>query len=332
MQSGKIKIALIPDEENWAFGNIAKQIKKHLNDYFDFKIVPFRDYLNNLRQFHREVKYCDILHFFWRDTINNVLPIYSPKFQCGEYKNKIISTAVYDHFFLSKKEIIERRDLFNKTSYYVCSERLKQIYNDIRIYKKPIMVIEDGVDPDLFYPINRYRLRDKEKAPLVIGWVGNSQWQLPYDLKGLKTFIKPAVKQLSESGYSIQGIYCDRNKGYIPHNEMVNYYSKIDILVCMSKTEGTPNPVLEAMACGVPIISTDVGIIPQVFGKKQKEFILEDLSIESLINSILKLYNNRNILWELSEENLKQIRNWYWSKQCLKFKSYFEELAHNLRR
>ncbi|WZB73295.1 glycosyltransferase family 4 protein [Achromobacter xylosoxidans] len=44
---------------------------------------------------------------------------------------------------------------------------------------------------------------------------------------------------------------------------MPAYYNSLDLYVCPSAIEGTPNPVLEAMACGVPVISTDVGIVPK---------------------------------------------------------------------
>ncbi|MPM31484.1 hypothetical protein SDC9_78039 [bioreactor metagenome] len=76
----------------------------------------------------------------------------------------------------------------------------------------------------------------------------------------------------------------------------------------------------------LPVISTDVGIVPQAFGPRQKEFILKERSVGALTQAILRLYENRELLWELSEENLRQIQNWHWSKQCLKFKAYFEML------
>jgi len=82
---------------------------------------------------------------------------------------------------------------------------------------------------------------------------------------------------------------CEVFDAYIPHTEMVNCYSKIDLYVCTSKIEGTPNPILEAMACGVPIISTDVGIVPQVLGPKQSEFILTERSVHGLKRAIHRL-------------------------------------------
>ncbi|WP_312583940.1 glycosyltransferase, partial [Staphylococcus aureus] len=78
----------------------------------------------------------------------------------------------------------------------------------------------------------------------------------------------------------------DRQLGFIPHDEMVKYYSQIDVYVCPSKIEGTPNPVLESMACGVPVISTDVGVVKDAFGEMQKEWILPVRSKDTLIDKL----------------------------------------------
>lgn len=326
--TNKIKIALIPDEEKWAFGNIARQMRKNLHKYYEFIIVPYDKYLYSPDEFCNKVKDCQILHFFWRDTIQDMQLNKSSSWDL--IKDKIISSAVYDHLLLSQNEIYERKELFQNINYYVCSERLKQIYDTIDGFNKPIMIIEDGVDPSLFYPLKTERFTSYRKSPLKIGWTGNSSWDLDYDLKGFQTYIKPAVKLLRKAGYSVRGIYRDRKYRYVPHNKMVHFYSKIDILVCMSLTEGTPNPVLEAMACGVPVITTNVGIVPQVFGEKQKEFILNSRDINSLMSAIIRLYKKRELLQELSQENLTRIKNWYWKKQCKKFKEYFDILASHL--
>ena len=78
------------------------------------------------------------------------------------------------------------------------------------------------------------------------------------------------------------------------------------------------------MACGVPVISTDVGIVPEVFGEKQKEFIIERTK-DALKEKIKEIYNNKNIIKELSEENLKQINEWTWKKKALLYKQFFDE-------
>ncbi|MGG4034633.1 glycosyltransferase [Paenibacillus cisolokensis] len=335
----KAKIALVVDVDYWAFGNIARQIEKHLANDFSFDLISYEecdwDPVKLLFRTHD----CDILHFFWREMIPQVFAeeayanylqdkaVSVSEFMNDYLFNKTLSTSVYDHLFLSEEEIVQRNWIFNQFHYYVCSEKLNEIYQSIQIYPNPKMVIEDGVDQELFYPINPNRFNEFTR-PLVVGWVGNSKWAAEglEDFKGFRTIVKPTVEGLMDQGVQVVGLYCDRVDGFVPHEEMVNYYAKIDVLVCMSKIEGTPNPVLEAMACGVPIITTDVGIVPQVLGPKQKEFIIEERSIDALKEKIIKLVDDRSILKQLSNENLEFVRPWYWENQCKKFKAYFETL------
>lgn len=331
------KIALITDVDYWAFGNIARQIEKNLGDRYELKLISYEDCNWDPVKLLFRTADCDILHFFWREMIpvvaneNNFVEYLKPTgissahFLDDFFHKKILSTSVYDHLFLSPREIEQRENLFNTFNYYVSSEKLNKIYGNISAYPNPLAVIEDGIDETLFYPKNLNRFNNK-KRPLVIGWVGNSKWAAEeVDFKGFVTIVKPTLEALKDEGYLVDSLYCDRVDGFVPHEQMVHYYEKIDVLVCMSLIEGTPNPVLEAMACGVPVISTDVGIVPQVFGDKQQQYIIKRTK-EDLKKVILSLEQNRHELVELSNENLVSIEQWYWSKQCMKFDAYFNEL------
>ncbi len=188
------------------------------------------------------------------------------------------------------------------------------------------MVISDGVDLDLFKMDNLDKFKEiKDNDTIRIGWTGNSKFtdEDGDDLKGLNKIINPAIKELKEEGYKIELVVADRNIKFIPHNEMPKYYNNIDIYICASRTEGTPNTILEAMACGIPIISTDVGIVPEVFGEKQKEFIIERTK-EELKKKIINLVSNKQKFKMLSDENLKQIQKWDWKNQGQKYKEFFK--------
>ena len=171
---------------------------------------------------------------------------------------------------------------------------------------------------------NKFKNFNQQK--LIIGWSGNSKFsdEEDDDLKGLNKIIRPTVEKLIYEGYNIELKIADKNVKLIPHNEMPNYYNNIDVYVCASRTEGTPNTVLEAMGCGIPIISTNVGIVPEVFGTKQSEFIIKREE-EDLIKKIKILYNNKNILEQLSKENLNQIQEWSWEKKSIIFKEFFDK-------
>lgn len=331
----KAKVALIIDSDSWAFANICKQLQLYLNDDFEFKIITFTE-IDNVIKLLLLVQDCNLIHFFWRRQLTllnfenvrayaNDLKVDHKKIYENFMENLNLSTSVYDHLFLDGPSLALNKEIYKlKPNYYVASKKLFDIYSNLPFCSKPLGVLEDGVDLKSFKPINIERLNSVYKRTVVIGWAGNSKWSDDIeDFKGVNSILKPAIEQLTEEGYDIETYFADRAEKMIAHSEMAGYYSKIDLYICTSKIEGTPNPILESMACGIPIISTDVGIVPQAFGEKQKEFILKERSIDCLKNAIKKLIDNPKLFLELSRENLDQIKEWDWSMKALKFKDFF---------
>lgn len=52
--------------------------------------------------------------------------------------------------------------------------------------------------------------------------------------------------------------------GFVPLEELPLLYSGLDFYLCLSRIEGGPYPVMETMSCGVKVISTSVGIVPEL--------------------------------------------------------------------
>ena len=339
----KRKIALIIDRPGWALDNIATQIEEKLSDEFEFKKI-YQDAVDCLAAVLLLAQDCDMIHFLWRplptaindDYTRNFirnLRIDDKEFQNRYLTNKVISVGVYDHFFLDGEDKKVTLKLFSdETSivncYTVSSKLLYQIYNnDSEIIRKPAAIVQDGVDCSLFIPMNLERFENYKNRTIKIGWVGNSKWIIGQseltDLKGIHTIIKPVIQELKDEGYDVELITSDRNDKMIPHSEMPEFYASIDIYVCASLCEGTPNPVLEAMACGVPVISTDVGIVKEVLGEKQKEYILSERSKDCLKNKLKNLLEHLENLNELSNENQEKIKQWDWVVMSEKFRQYF---------
>ena len=218
-----------------------------------------------------------------------------------------ITTSASEHLLISESEAQERVILYNTLAigYTTFSEKLNKILAAIPDYPEPFCNTEDGVDLEFFTPANVERFY-KEKDEIIVGWVGNSKWGGDgIDHKGIETIIEPVIQSLREEGYSVRGHYADRHVKWIPHSEMNDYYNSIDIYVCASDIEGTPNPVMEAMACGLPIISTNVGIVPDVFGSFQQEYILPFRTKEELKAKLKDLIENSQKRESLSKENLE---------------------------
>lgn len=344
----KKKIALIIDYENWAFDIEAKLLKNKLSDYYDIDIFDASKYNDDLFLILEDTKNYDMIHFFWRklliqfDSDEFKTHLKDNNIDYSTYINNIvgkISTGIYDHLFLEKENVDLYRPIFNNycKQYYTCSKRLEKIYKSLNDFSKPWGTIHDTYDNNLYNGGDRLRFKNKDKnSPLVIGWIGNSKWNIKYkDFKGLHSILNPAIDELLEEGYLIEKNYADKNIIFRTNEEMPAYYQELDICVVVSLCEGTPRPIIEAMASGVPIITTDVGIVPEVLGPKQKKYIIgnrNDISDEIIKNNleekIKEIYNNRKILDELSSENYEYAFNNDIDHTYLDYKRYFDDFLN----
>ena len=336
------RILLVIDKPGWALDNIARQIIRHCSDVFEFRVLYLTD-VDNVHAVFLAGADCDLIHFLWRSWLADCNTEYSrgyasrwgmdpEEFYQKYIRGRIVCTSVYDHLFLDGDFTYSQR-LFSDAdtpvkAYSVSSGLLKNIYDaDERIRIKPAAVITDGVDLELFRPRNTERFRNRKPGDrLTVGWAGNSMWLAEKeDFKGLHTLLKPVIEELSSEGYPIELELCDSHEKMIPHEEMPDFYSRIDLYVCMSKIEGTPNPILECMACGVPYISTNVGIVSEAAGKKQAEFILKERSRACLKRALIRMLETPKLFQELSEENLESIRGWDWGIRARSFAFMWEK-------
>ena len=329
MNEVRQKLVLVADVKNWAFCNIATHIRKNLSHRYDIAIIYQDTYDNWFDSIDDAIfeRNADIVHFFWRETALNFFM--NPWVITGFLKmkeisvdvfatriaNTVITTSIYDHLFLEAHEIEDRQGKISFfDGYSASSVKLRDIYRD-RYGAGPTNVIQDGVDTELFTMWDQNRFDSDQEKRMVVGWVGNSTWNLNesgIDSKGFNTIVKPVISELEECGYPISGLFADKNIMWIPREEMPAYYNSIDILVCASQIEGTPNPILEAMACGVPVITTNVGVVNEVLGPKQSRYIIDARNAETLKKHLIHLCENREELAELSAENLRSIESHTW--------------------
>ena len=345
--TNKKKIAIVYDVDGWAFHNIAKEIQKNLSGKYEIDIFAKSVFNHNVVRLMFLTKKYDLIHVLWRGMFSELDGEYLTSYirSLGISKEEFIkryimpsniTTSVYDHSFLNEEAIgITKAFIKYTKAYTVSSDKLKEIYNNLEIEKKPSMEITDGVDLNKFKPKNLERFKDKNKKIIYIGWVGNSKFtdsEQDEDLKGVRKIILPAIEELQKEGYPIQKRFADRDEGYIPHDKMPDYYNSIDLYVCASKVEGTPNPILESMACGIPVISTDVGIVKEALGEKQQKYIMEERTKQELKKKIKEFLDNPQDWNQLSEENLTQIKNWSWENKCKQFEEFFESnLKNNMK-
>ena len=119
-----------------------------------------------------------------------------------------------------------------------------------------------------------------------------------------KTFIKFA----KEKGVSEEIFF----SGYVSREKMPKEYQKSDIFVLPSYNEGMSNALLEAMACGLPVIVTDVGGTEELVDETNG-FIFKAGNTTELVNILKNINLNKNIIQEAGERSRQKAENYKWT-------------------
>jgi len=106
------------------------------------------------------------------------------------------------------------------------------------------------------------------------------------------------------------------------------YLHAADVLVLPSQREGMPNSVLEAMACGVPVIITPFLGLSDDLGKPGEQYLLADFSPDSLAEALCKLLQDPGLRQQLAASALQWIRHTMDLQASLdQYASLYKELA-----
>ena len=164
-----------------------------------------------------------------------------------------------------------------------------------------------------------------EDRPLVIGYVGRMSQE-----KGVLSLIDAFIL-LSKETPSAQLLLCGdgelmtiiRQKtknlasdspraieltGWVSHDDVPLYLNKMKLLVVPSLSEGLPNVILEAMACGTPVLASPVGAIPDLITEGETGFLALATSPAQLSRNIGDALRSPEALMRISRNGVKIIR------------------------
>lgn len=116
----------------------------------------------------------------------------------------------------------------------------------------------------------------------------------------------------------------DRSKiiltGYIPEKELKKYYSNALCFIYPSLYEGFGLPVLEAMQCGCPVISSNRTSLPEVLG--EAGILINPISDEEMVLAYEKMYFDKEFREKCVAKGLERAKSFSWQK-CAKEVLYF---------
>ena len=98
--------------------------------------------------------------------------------------------------------------------------------------------------------------------------------------------------------------------GYVPNTQVSRLMREADVLVMPSLEEGFPRRLLEAMACELPFVASDVGGVREVVGPQAQRHLVPSSDVDAAVCQVLSLLGDGDRLSELAAEGLQQLQNY----------------------
>jgi glycosyltransferase involved in cell wall biosynthesis len=346
------RVLVVVGAPNWAHDYKTRSLQRTLGDEYQI-----------LKRFHSDLTEADldgadlILVYFWMQF--GRLEHLKAAFMRNRRK---LLVGVCSHFELEG----ERRDpalaTLREMARGVFANNLF-LYNELQpLMEMPVFYTPNGVDTDFYRPTResspsarpetfhrekRSGFHAKLKAqlssirslvnnlseigagaragrPLVrVGWAGSLSNQGP-EQRGFHDLIVPAVRSVGAARL----VLAAREKRWRGPDEMLEFYRSIDIYLCASRSEGTPNPCLEAAACGVPLVTTRVGNMPELVRHGVNGLFVERNAAD-IAAKITRLRDDPPLRAELSRNMLASIQAWDWRRRAENYRNMFETILHS---
>lgn len=330
-----MRVCVVVDDLDSAIGISALARQKFENS----QVIPanqFKSIFSLLR--HLRSASPDMIFFAWRGALVEIMSSRAMNhFFTRTFGNVTIGFLVADLLSLSPNRLEKEQSLINCCDFYaVTSKELLNLYSDTFESRKVGVLYRDFPKLDEFYEES---LVGEQNKTFDVIWVGNSKWgshQGVSDHKGFLSLVKPIESTL---GNQILFKIIDSSLERERHEVVLDMIKRSKILIQTSASEGTGLPLLEAAGLGTSVLSTNVGVAPELLTGNLSRYLVPD-SVEAWVRAILDLLpasrevgialskNFKNYIAEISNDRLPLVfpRSDKQFEQLISPKGYFVHL------
>jgi glycosyltransferase involved in cell wall biosynthesis len=315
------KILIICDRPGWAFDAIAQALIKH-NSQEDMFLEVF--YLKGneslLEQIYPNYDFYFAMHWslladlrgtllerLFRARKPSTITRISERFPFLEPTKTITGIHAHHdwdarktqpgHYVLPPRQLVEFLSKYRGVN--AVSHRLYSLFGEAGL--DTVQYTPNGVDMGTFKPISPL----SDEGCLRVGYAGTKKrdWKA-----GITEYIEPLARL---PGVDLK-LAVPETGHRIPHAKMPEFYNDIDVYVCASSSEGFSLSVLEASACGRPVVTTRVGGCEDLIQDGFNGFFVER-DVEDIAEKLGILYRDRALLKEMGRNNRTEVEaKWSW--------------------
>lgn len=267
----------------------------------------------------------------------------------GSYVLSMLGTDIFDFPKTRTRRWILKRNLAHAGVLLSTSEAMRR---EARQYADataaPIRLTPFGVDIDVFRPTTGEALRSMLGAPLRIGTA--RRLERTY---GIDTLIE-AIALLRRGGVAglelqIAGEGSERAKlmalvsrlgltdcirflGWLPHDQMPQFLGQLDIFCVLSRSESFGVAALEASACGLPVLASRIGGLPETIVDGETGILVEPDSPQDAAGGLRRLYEDEALRTRLGHSGRKHVRQCYdWRQSLDVMEQIYADLGPHLK-
>lgn len=224
-----------------------------------------------------------------------------------------------------------RQGLKGLTAVVSVSTENKQYLTDNEIVDSEIIkVFPNGINPKIFYPHGKEEMRRKYNYPkdaFIVAFVGYFT-----EIKGSKR-LSNALRRFDDV-YSIfigsgqEEPDCERIlfKGSLAHSEIAERLSAADIFVLPTIAEGCCNAIIEAMGCGLPVVSSNKPFNDDILDD-ECSIRIDTTSVDEIADAIRMLKNDTELRQKMKKAALEKASHLCISNRAVGIKSWIEECS-----
>ena len=199
-----------------------------------------------------------------------------------------------------------------------------------------IRYIPNGVDSAIFFPNRQFKGEKKTNRLLFVGRL-TEQKGLSYLLNALSVLskkhpalllrlvgegeLRPALeKQTSRLGLKKTVSFL----GLLSRESVLSEYQKADIFVLPSLDEGMSNSLLEAMACGLPVLTTDAGDNARLVVSGAQGLVVPSANEKALADGLQRLLKNTEGRSHMAKASRQSALDWTWDTVAKQYIELFK--------
>ena len=234
-----------------------------------------------------------------------------------------LSPSLKQYISLKIEPYLEKRLLKKAERVIVPSPHMKEYFGAL---KNKIDVIPNGVDFEEIQNSGRVKEDIIRPAILFMGRLEKIKGvdilirSIPFVvclIPDIHLYIAGSGEEESELKYLVKKLDIEENVtflGFISGDEKWSYYKAIDLCVVPSLDEACGLSLLEAMACGKPVIASKVGGIPYVVEDGKTGILFKSGDVEDLAEKVIILLQNKELREMMGATGLEKAKEFSWER------------------